>query len=137
MSAPQADAQVTLSLPILRTGQHAGEPPVERLQFMLNFVAGVDNLDVDGIFGPQTEAAVRAFQQNENLRRRGRGPAGLDGVAAALAAVLAARLIEPSCRQLGRTPEEALPATPSTGAVGRVACTPSRLPAVLSPTRAR
>jgi peptidoglycan hydrolase-like protein with peptidoglycan-binding domain len=67
MSAPQADTQVTLSLPILRRGQHAGEPPVERLQFMLNFVMGVDDLDVDGIFGPKTEAAVRDFQHNENL----------------------------------------------------------------------
>jgi len=67
MSAPQANTQVTLSLPILRKGQHAGEPPVERLQFMLNFVKGVDDLDVDGIFGPKTEAAVRDFQQNENL----------------------------------------------------------------------
>ena len=67
MSAPQADVQVTLGLPILRRGQHAGEPPVERLQFMLNSVAGADNLDVDGIFGPRTEAAVRGFQQNENL----------------------------------------------------------------------
>jgi peptidoglycan hydrolase-like protein with peptidoglycan-binding domain len=37
------------------------------LQFMLNFVAGVEDLDVDGIFGPRTEAAVRGFQQNENL----------------------------------------------------------------------
>jgi peptidoglycan hydrolase-like protein with peptidoglycan-binding domain len=67
MSAPQANAQVTLSLPILRKGQQSGEPPVERLQFMLNFVKGVDDLDVDGTFGPKTEAAVRAFQQNENL----------------------------------------------------------------------
>ena len=67
MSAPQADAQVTLSLPILRKGQHSGEPPVERLQFMLNFVKGVKQLTVDGIFGPKTEAAVRDFQQNENL----------------------------------------------------------------------
>jgi peptidoglycan hydrolase-like protein with peptidoglycan-binding domain len=67
ISAPQANAQVTLSLPLLRTGQHSGEPPVERLQFMLNFVTGVDDLDVDGIFEPNTEAAVRAFQQNENL----------------------------------------------------------------------
>jgi peptidoglycan hydrolase-like protein with peptidoglycan-binding domain len=67
ISAPQADTQVTLSLPILRRGQHSGEPPVERLQFMLNFVKGVDDLDVDGIFGPKTEAAVRDFQQNENL----------------------------------------------------------------------
>jgi peptidoglycan hydrolase-like protein with peptidoglycan-binding domain len=56
-----------MSLPILRKGQHAGEPPVERLQLMLNFVKGVDDLDVDGIFGPKTEAAVRAFQQNGNL----------------------------------------------------------------------
>jgi peptidoglycan hydrolase-like protein with peptidoglycan-binding domain len=67
MSAPPADAQVTLSLPILRRGQRSGEPPVFRLQFMLNFVKGVDDLDVDGIFGPRTEAAVREFQQNENL----------------------------------------------------------------------
>ena len=67
MSVPGAQAQVTLSLPILRKGQHAGEPPVERLQFMLNFVKGTDDLDVDGIFGPKTEAAVRDFQHNENL----------------------------------------------------------------------
>jgi peptidoglycan hydrolase-like protein with peptidoglycan-binding domain len=67
MSAPQAEVQVTLSLPVLRRGQHSGEPPVERLQFMLNFVKGVDDLEVDGIFGARTEAAVRDFQQNENL----------------------------------------------------------------------
>jgi peptidoglycan hydrolase-like protein with peptidoglycan-binding domain len=67
MSTQTAEAQVTLSLPVLRKGQHEGEPPVERLQFMVNFVKGVDELDVDGIFGPKTEAAVRAFQSNENL----------------------------------------------------------------------
>jgi zinc D-Ala-D-Ala carboxypeptidase len=67
MGAPQANAQVSLSLPILRKGQYSGEPPVERLQFMLNFVKGADDLDVDGIFGPKTEAAVRDFQQNANL----------------------------------------------------------------------
>jgi peptidoglycan hydrolase-like protein with peptidoglycan-binding domain len=67
MNTQTAEAQVTLSVPVLRKGQHDGEPPVERLQFMLNFVKGVDELDVDGIFGPKTEAAVRAFQADENL----------------------------------------------------------------------
>jgi peptidoglycan hydrolase-like protein with peptidoglycan-binding domain len=67
MGAPQANAEVSLSLPILRKGQYSGEPPVARLQYMLNFVKGAAALDVDGIFGPKTEAAVRDFQQNENL----------------------------------------------------------------------
>ena len=61
------EAQVSLTLPVLREGQYEGEPPVERLQFMLNFVKGVDDLDVDGDFGPKTKAAVRDFQSNENL----------------------------------------------------------------------
>ena len=42
MNPQTSEAQVTLSLPVLRKGQHEGEPPVERLQFMLNFVSGVD-----------------------------------------------------------------------------------------------
>jgi peptidoglycan hydrolase-like protein with peptidoglycan-binding domain len=67
MTAPQANVQVSLSLPLLRRGQHSGEPPVRRLQFLLNFAKGTDELDVDGIFGPRTEAAVRDFQRNENL----------------------------------------------------------------------
>jgi peptidoglycan hydrolase-like protein with peptidoglycan-binding domain len=67
MTAQTADVQVTLSLPVLRKGEHPGEPPVQRLQFMLNYVKGVDDLDVDGIFGTRTEAAVRDFQSNENL----------------------------------------------------------------------
>jgi peptidoglycan hydrolase-like protein with peptidoglycan-binding domain len=72
MSAPLAtDVQVTLSLPVLRKGQHEGEPPVERLQFMLDFVGGTGELTVDGIFGPKTETAVRAFQANENLTADG------------------------------------------------------------------
>jgi peptidoglycan hydrolase-like protein with peptidoglycan-binding domain len=67
MTMQTTDAQVTLSLPVLRRGQRDGEPPVERLQSMLNFVTGVNTLAVDGIFGPKTEAAVRAFQSDENL----------------------------------------------------------------------
>jgi peptidoglycan hydrolase-like protein with peptidoglycan-binding domain len=71
MTAQTADAQVTLSLPVLRNGEHEGEPPVERLQSMLNFVRGVNDLVVDGIFGPKTEAAVRRFQADENLTADG------------------------------------------------------------------
>ena len=67
MTAQTADVQVTLSLPLLRKGEHSSEPPVERLQFMLNYVKGVDDLAVDGIFGRNTEVAVRDFQSNENL----------------------------------------------------------------------
>ena len=67
MNAQTAETQVMLTLPILRKGQHEGEPVVERLQFMLNYVSGTDELDVDGIFGPKTEEAVRAFQANESL----------------------------------------------------------------------
>jgi hypothetical protein len=50
MGAPQANAEVSLSLPILRKGQYSGEPPVARLQFMLNFV--------DGIVGKQSWTAL-------------------------------------------------------------------------------
>ena len=67
MTVQTADAQVTLSLPVLRKGLYASEPPVERLQTILNFVRGVPDLAVDAIFGPKTEAAVREFQSNENL----------------------------------------------------------------------
>jgi peptidoglycan hydrolase-like protein with peptidoglycan-binding domain len=67
MNAQTAETQVTLSLPVLRKGQHETEPAVERLQTMLNYVSGTDSLDVDAIFGSKTEAAVRAFQANENL----------------------------------------------------------------------
>jgi peptidoglycan hydrolase-like protein with peptidoglycan-binding domain len=67
MTVGLPDVEVTLNLPMLRRGDHYGEPPVYRLQFMLNFVGGTDELEVDGIFGPQTDAGVRAFQRNENL----------------------------------------------------------------------
>ena len=65
------DVRVTLALPLLRRGLHPGEPPVRRLQYMLNFVGGTQDLAVDGIFGPRTEAAVRHFQANSNLAADG------------------------------------------------------------------
>jgi peptidoglycan hydrolase-like protein with peptidoglycan-binding domain len=49
--------------PLVRKGdQHH---PVESLQYLLR--ARDHNLTVDGIFGPGTDAAVRAFQQQKGL----------------------------------------------------------------------
>jgi peptidoglycan hydrolase-like protein with peptidoglycan-binding domain len=49
--------------PLVRKGdQHH---PVESLQYLLR--ARGHNLTVDGIFGPGTDAAVRAFQQQKGL----------------------------------------------------------------------
>jgi peptidoglycan hydrolase-like protein with peptidoglycan-binding domain len=53
-------------LPLLRKGQLSHEPIVERLQFMLNHRKGVDELALDRIFGPKTEAAVKWFQANDD-----------------------------------------------------------------------
>lgn len=55
---------VTASVPVLAQGSR-GEP-VERLQALLN-AADDAGLDEDGIFGPLTEAAVRAFQSSRHL----------------------------------------------------------------------
>ena len=58
--------------PFVRQGdQHH---PVETLQYLLR--ARGHNLTVDGIFGPKTDAAVRAFQQQKGLAVDGiAGPA--------------------------------------------------------------
>ena len=60
--------QVKLTLPVLAEGSTDGGP-VGRVQQMLNVHAGSDfeggtkgPLQVDGVFGPKTEAAVRGFQ---------------------------------------------------------------------------
>ena len=45
--------------PLVRQG--AQQHPVKTLQYLLR--ARGHNLTVDGIFGPQTDAAVRGFQQ--------------------------------------------------------------------------
>ena len=71
MSPVSADVQVSLNLPVLRKGQHESEPVVYQLQYMLNYVSGTNELDIDGIFGPKTEAAVKLFQGNEGLSADG------------------------------------------------------------------
>lgn len=42
--------------------------PVERLQGALNKAGARPKLKVDGIFGPQTQAAVKAFRKQRNLK---------------------------------------------------------------------
>jgi peptidoglycan hydrolase-like protein with peptidoglycan-binding domain len=49
--------------PLVREGDQ--QHPVQTLQYLLR--ARGHNLTVDGIFGPVTAAAVRAFQQQEGL----------------------------------------------------------------------
>ena len=49
--------------PLVRQGDQ--EHPVQTLQYLLR--AGGHTLTVDGIFGPATDAAVRAFQQQKGL----------------------------------------------------------------------
>ncbi len=55
---------VTISpWPLVRRGDH--QHPVKTLQYLLRDRGR--NLTVDGIFGPSTDAAVRAFQQQKDL----------------------------------------------------------------------
>jgi peptidoglycan hydrolase-like protein with peptidoglycan-binding domain len=49
--------------PLVRKGDR--QHPVKTLQYLLR--ARGHNLTVDGIFGPNTDAAVRAFQQQKGL----------------------------------------------------------------------
>jgi peptidoglycan hydrolase-like protein with peptidoglycan-binding domain len=61
---------MTLSWPVLRQGQEAPGPlavePIRSLQYLLR-QHGHGEVVVDGIFGPITAAAVRAFQQSRGL----------------------------------------------------------------------
>ena len=58
----------SLSLwPVVATG-HNGHP-VKTLQFLLR--ARGHTVTVDGIFGPQTDAAVKAFQMSKGLAANG------------------------------------------------------------------
>jgi len=49
--------------PLVREGDQ--QHPVQTLQYLLRAIG--HNLTVDGIFGPATDAAVRAFQQQKGL----------------------------------------------------------------------
>jgi peptidoglycan hydrolase-like protein with peptidoglycan-binding domain len=61
---------MALNWPILRQGQQAPGPlavePVRSLQYLLR-QHGHAEVVVDGVFGPVTDAAVRAFQRSRNL----------------------------------------------------------------------
>ncbi|WP_205781482.1 peptidoglycan-binding domain-containing protein [Planctomonas deserti] len=62
------EAAVTLGpWPVLRRGPNSVWPPVtvRSLQYMLN--AHGARITVDGVFGPATEAAVRAYQRSHGL----------------------------------------------------------------------
>jgi peptidoglycan hydrolase-like protein with peptidoglycan-binding domain len=63
------NAQVTLSLPVLKSGSmpDTGPTVIKHLQLMLNQRGGFPILIEDGDFGSSTEASVKHYQQNENL----------------------------------------------------------------------
>ena len=62
---------VQVSLPLLYRGmQGAGVKPLQRLLFAMGYPIGANN-PIDGSFGPKTEAAVRAFQQEKGLPATG------------------------------------------------------------------
>ncbi|MBF2037140.1 MAG: peptidoglycan-binding protein [Leptolyngbyaceae cyanobacterium T60_A2020_046] len=66
---PEPDrAPATVDLPVLRPGMTG--PAVTRLQERLNTL-GFYQGAFDGIFGPQTEAAVKSFQQRNQLMSDG------------------------------------------------------------------
>jgi peptidoglycan hydrolase-like protein with peptidoglycan-binding domain len=61
---PMTATAATISpWPIVRRGDQ--QHPVKTLQYLLR--ARGRNLTVDGIFGPRTDAGVRAFQQQKGL----------------------------------------------------------------------
>ena len=64
-----ADVKVTLDLPVLTKGANpvSGPTVIKKLQLMLNQRGGFPVLVEDGVFGSSTEAALRRYQQNENL----------------------------------------------------------------------
>ncbi|CAN5156308.1 hypothetical protein BH18ACT4_BH18ACT4_13610 [soil metagenome] len=63
-------SEMALNWPLLRQGQPAPGPmavePIRSLQYLLR-QHGHPQVTVDGIFGPITDSAVRAFQQSRGL----------------------------------------------------------------------
>ncbi|HTU75681.1 MAG TPA: peptidoglycan-binding protein [Trebonia sp.] len=51
----------------IQVSRGANGPAVFALQHNLHFAYGFHDLDIDGIFGPQTEQAVRIFQMVERI----------------------------------------------------------------------
>jgi peptidoglycan hydrolase-like protein with peptidoglycan-binding domain len=77
-SSAQATAQSSVDLPILRLGMRG--PAVTRLQERLR-ATGFFNGTVDGVFGTETQNAVRAAQRNSGLESDGVvGPATWDAL---------------------------------------------------------
>jgi murein L,D-transpeptidase YcbB/YkuD len=60
-----AEVDVTLRLPVLRRGEEHPENIVGRVQEMLKFIGRLEGFAVDDDFGPNTEQAVKNFQQNQ------------------------------------------------------------------------
>lgn len=58
---------------VLKRGDSGGD--VLAMQYFLDFIADFDdrvpNIDIDGVFGPATENAVKAFQQSRGLKADG------------------------------------------------------------------
>jgi peptidoglycan hydrolase-like protein with peptidoglycan-binding domain len=51
--------------PTLKSGSTGSD--VRRLQRLFVMMKSLDPTDIDGVFGPKTEAAVKSFQQGEGL----------------------------------------------------------------------
>ena len=67
-AANQAEQTSPVELPTLRPGMHGAA--IEQLQERLQ-VLGVYSGSVDGVFGPETESAVKQAQRNNNLQPDG------------------------------------------------------------------
>ncbi len=71
-SAPLLVHHDTVNRPCPPTIQEGSQgAPVTTLQVELNWVFGYQNVPIDSIFGPETDAAVRDFQSHVGLPANG------------------------------------------------------------------